>query len=419
MRKVVTSGMIGNGLEWFDYALYGQVAWLLSKLFFPGEDPVVQTLAVYGVFAAGFLIRPVGAVFFGWLGDTYGRRISMVVAILMMAIPTGMIGILPTYAQIGIWAPILLTLIRLLQGMSLGGEFSGSIAYIVEHAPENKRGLAGAAPLVSMMLGFLLGLVVVKSMIAIVGEPAFEAWGWRVPFLLGIAIGFVGFYIRSHCSESPIYCKASEEGMLCKTPVRNVFRNHRAAMLQGFAVYVTVTMPFYLTTIYFINFSKQHLQVEAGDALMFSVYNMLALLITMPFSAWLSDYVGRKRIMVASAIVMAIAAYPVFSLMQPGATLPTIAFAQLIFAIILGMYVGPVAALLVELFPTSVRFTGMAITYNVAAAVFGGTSPMVCEWLVNQFGDARAIAFYVIASCIASLTAFAFYRDGYKEPLRN
>ncbi len=417
MRKVVSSGMIGNGLEWYDYALYGQVAWLLSKLFFPAGDEFVQMLSVYGVFAAGFLVRPLGAVFFGWLGDAYGRRISMVVAILMMAIPTGCIGLLPTYAEIGILAPILLIMIRLLQGASLGGEFSGSIAYIVEHAPAHRRGLAGAASLVSMMIGFLLGLVVVKLMIALVGQVAFEAWGWRIPFLLGIVIGLVGFYIRHHCSESPVYDKAKEEGTLSAKPVRQAFMKHPWAMLQGFAIYITVTMPFYLTTVYFIGFSKAHLGIEADKALMFSVYNMLVLLVTMPFSAWLSDRIGRKKIMVGSAAVMALAVYPLFSLMVVGAAPATIALVQITYAFMLGMYVGPIAAVLVELFPTSVRFTGMAITYNLCAAIFGGTSPIICEWLVKTFGDARAIALYVIAACIASLIALAFYRDRYREAL--
>lgn len=418
MKKVVLSSMIGNGLEWYDYALYGQMAWLLSTLFFPQGDAFVQMLAVYGVFAAGFVVRPLGAIFFGWLGDTYGRRLSMVVAILMMAIPTGLIGALPTYTQIGIWAPILLTLIRLLQGMSLGGEFSGSIAYVVEHAPAKKRGIAGASALVSMMLGFLLGLFVVKGLIALLGQDAFEAWGWRIPFLTGVIIGLVGFYIRNKCSESPAYEAAKEGGHLSEQPLREAFRTHKAAMLQGLVIYITVTMPFYLTTIYFIGFSKVHLGLIPADAIKLSVYNMLALLLMMPISAWVSDKIGRKKVMMAAATVMLFAAYPIFSHLVEGIGFQTIMLAQLAFALILGVYVGPVAALLVEMFPTSVRFTGMAIAYNMSAAVFGGTSPMVCEWLLKSFGDARAIAAYVMASCIASLIAFTFYRDGYNEELR-
>lgn len=409
--------MIGNGLEWYDYALYGQVAWLLSELFFPAGDPFVQLLAVYGVFAAGFVVRPIGAIFFGWLGDTYGRRLSMVVAILMMAIPTGLIGLLPTYAEIGILAPILLTLIRLAQGMSLGGEFSGSIAYIVEHAPSSRRGIAGAASLVSMMLGFLLGIVMVKSMIALLGEDTFRAWGWRLPFLFGIVIGLVGFYIRRHCSESPVYEQACASNIICKTPLREAFKKHHWQILEGFAIYTTVTMPFYITTIYFINFTKTHLGLPAAQAMSFSIINMLILLMSMPLAAWISDRVGRKKVMIAAALVMALIAYPLFGLLTPGAEPATIMLAQAAFALVLGIYVGPIAAFLVELFPTSVRFTGMAITYNLSAAMFGGTAPMVCEWLLKNFGDASAIGAYVIASCIASLIALRFTKEGFDKPL--
>ena len=188
-------------------------------------------------------------------------------------------------------------------------------------------------------------------------------------------------------------------------------------MLKGFAIYITVTMPFYLTTVYFIGFSKVHLNLSANEALMFSVYNMLALLVTIPLSAWASDYVGRKKLMMGAAIAMLLLSYPLFSLLVPETPHATIALVQVMFAILLGVYVGPVAALLVELFPTSVRFTGMAIAYNMAAAIFGGTAPMVCEWLLKTFGDVRAIACYVMVCCIVSLVAFTRYRDRYNKPL--
>jgi MFS transporter, MHS family, proline/betaine transporter len=418
MRKAIISGMIGNGLEWYDYALYGQVAWLLAKLFFPSGDASVQLLATFGVFAAGFFARPIGAVFFGWLGDTYGRKMAMVVAVLLMAIPTGLIGVLPTYAEIGIWAPILLTIIRVLQGISLGGEFSGSITYIVEHAPPHRRGLAGVASLVSLILGFLLGLLVVRGMIGYYGQAEFESWAWRVPFIIGIGIGLIGFYIRTHCHESPVFEEAKAQGRISKTPVREAFAKHPWEMLQGFGIYITVTMPFYLTTIYFISFSHTHLGVSTEDALNLSIYNMLALLFVKPLAAWASDYVGRKKIMMTAAIIMMICVYPLFSYFTPGVSLWTIGLVQFTFAIILGFYVGPVAAVLVELFPTSVRFSGMAISYNLAAALFGGTAPIVCEWIIRQTGDNASIAWYVMACNIVSIIALWFYKDRFREPLR-
>lgn len=417
MKKVVASGMIGNGLEWYDYALYGQMAALLGVLFFPKGDPGVQLLLTYGVFAAGFIVRPLGAVLFGWIGDRYGRKAAMVLAVLMMAIPTGCIGLLPTYAEAGLIAPILLTIIRLLQGLSLGGEFAGSITYIVEHAPANRRGWAGSASLVSLILGFLLGSLVVNSLLGVMGREAFEAWGWRIPFLGGIVIGLVGFYIRRCCEESPIYETAKQDNKISKTPVRTAFAKHPWQMLQGFAAYMTVTMPFYLASVYFIGFSEKHLGTSMEDGLRFNVYNMLAMLITMPFSAWLSDHIGRKKVMIIAAVAMFLITPLLFTQLNMGAPIIVIGLCQFIFAALVGMYAGPVPALLVEMFPTNIRFTGMAIAYNMAAAIFGGTAPMVCEWLIRTTASNSSIGWYVMICNIFSLIALYYYRDRFKEPL--
>jgi MHS family proline/betaine transporter-like MFS transporter len=418
MRKVVISGMIGNGLEWYDYALYGQMAWLLSKLFFPAGDPTVQLLATYGVFAAGFIIRPVGGVLFGWIGDTYGRKAAMVIAVLMMAIPTGCIGLLPTYAEIGIWAPLLLTLIRLLQGMSLGGEFSGSITYIVEHAPPHRRGVAGAASLVSLNMGFLLGLFVTQVCMYFFGSETFEAWGWRLPFVMGVVIGLIGFYIRTHCAESPVYAEARAEGHLSASPLKEAIRQHPWEILQGFCVYITVTMPFYLVAIYFISFSYKQLGLTTSEALWLNVINMLVMMLVYLPAASLSDRIGRRPVMLGAAFTMFLITYPLFSYFVPGASFATIGLAQVLFTAVLGIYLGPVAVLLVELFPTSVRASGMAISYNFSAALFGGTSPFVCEWLIAQTGSNASIAWYVIACTIPSMIALYFYQDRHQEPLR-
>ncbi len=418
MKKVVASGMIGNGLEWYDYALYGQMAALLGTLFFPKSDPGVQLIATYGVFAAGFIVRPVGAVLFGWIGDRYGRKAAMVMAVLMMAIPTGCIGLLPTYADAGIIAPILLTLIRLLQGLSLGGEFAGSITYIIEHAPENRRGTAGSASLVSLIIGFLVGSLVVNLLLGAMGREAFEAWGWRVPFLGGIVIGLVGFYIRRCCEESPVYEAAKQDNQISKTPVRIAFAEHPRKMLQGFALYMTVTMPFYLASVYFISFSENHLGTSMETALRFNVYNMLAMLVTMPLSAWLSDKYGRKKVMGIAAVAMFFCTPLLFSQLSMDAPLMTIGLCQFIFAAIVGMYSGPIPAILVEMFPTNIRFTGMAIAYNLAAAIFGGTAPMVCEWLIRTTASNSSIGWYVMICNIFSLIALYYYKDRFKQPLQ-
>ncbi len=411
--------MIGNGLEWYDYALYGQMAALLGALFFPKGDPSVQLLATYGVFAAGFIVRPLGAILFGWIGDRYGRKTAMVAAVLMMAIPTGCIGLLPTYADVGMLAPILLTIIRLLQGLSLGGEFAGSITYIVEHAPANKRGAAGSSSLVSLILGFLLGSLVVNITLNALGKEIFEAWGWRLPFLGGIIIGLVGFYIRRCCEESPVYEAARQDNKISKTPVRAAFKEHPWQMLQGFAAYMTVTMPFYLASVYFISFSEKHLGTSMEAALRFNVYNMLAMLITMPLGAVMSDRLGRKKVMIAAALAMFFITPALFSFFTPetDASLLTIGLSQFLFAAMVGIYAGPVPAMLVEMFPTNIRFTGMAIAYNLAAALFGGTAPIVCEWLIRETGSNSSICWYVMLCNAMSMIALYFYKDRFKQPL--
>lgn len=417
LKKVIFSGMLGNGLEWYDYALYAQMSFIISELFFPGNNEQLKLIATFGIFAVGFLFRPLGAVLFGYIGDRYGRRISLVIAILMMAIPTGCIGLLPTYEQIGILAPILLTLIRIFQGLSLGGEFSGSITYIVEHSPVKHRGLAGSASMVSLIIGFLMGSFVALLFVKGLSPEDFRSWGWRVPFLIGIAIGLVGLYMRSNCEESPAYEEAKKEGHLSETPVRTAIFKHPLTMFKAFAMYITVTMPFYLASVYLLSFTQKKLGLPVEQALTINTATMISMLIAVVLSAALSDRIGRKPILIASCIAMMIAIVPIFLLMGLK-TYAAVLFAQVTLGIIVGIYIAPMPAVLVESFPTSIRYTGMAISYNLAAALFGGTAPMVCEWLIGATGSYTSIAGYVIACNIASLIALAYYKDIYKEPLR-
>lgn len=416
LSKVIISGMLGNGLEWYDYALYAQMSFIISELFFPGHNEATRLIATFGVFAVGFLFRPLGAILFGYIGDRYGRRTSLVIAILMMAIPTGCIGLLPTYEQIGIAAPILLTLIRIFQGLSLGGEFSGCITYIVEHSPQKHRGIAGATSVISLIIGFLLGSFVALLFVKGLSPEAFKSWGWRVPFLLGVVIGLIGLYIRSSCDESPAYEEAKRQGHISDKPVRQAVTQHYSIIIKAFALYITVTMPFYLTSVYLLSFTQKKLGMAVDQALFINTSTMVAMLITVIISASISDRIGRKPILVFGAFLMMFAIVPLFFLMGIK-TYASILIAQVILGIIVGIYVAPIPAILVELFPTSIRYTGMALSYNLAAAIFGGTAPMACEWLINTTGTYFSIAWYVIACNIVSLLALYFYKDNYKEPL--
>lgn len=416
MRKVIIAGMLGNGLEWYDYALYAFSTLIISKLFFPAGDGAAHLLATLGIFAVGFVARPFGGIFFGIIGDRFGRRRALALSIFMMAIPTGCIGLLPTYEQIGILAPLLLTLIRVLQGLSLGGAFSGSMTFLVEHAPPRRRGLVGSASVASLVIGFLLGSAVSLAIQLPLTVEQYERWGWRIPFILGIAISLIGFYIRNHCEEPPAYAAAREGGTLSKTPVRDVLKSEKWHMIQAIGIYMSVTMPFYLVATYFITFTEHTLGRSHTEALALNFMNMTIFLICAPVAAWMSDRHGRRRMLALSALASLLVVFPAFRLLQVQ-DMPSIMLGQAMMAIVVGFYIGPVPALLVEIFPTRVRYTGMSLSYNFAAAAFGGTAPMACQWLINRTGDIYSIAYYVAFCAVVSLLALYFYRDRHEEPL--
>lgn len=415
-RKVIVSGMLGNGLEWYDFALYGHMAFIISKLFFPSFDPVVGLIATYGTFAAGFIARPFGAMLFGFIGDKFGRRIALAIAILLMAVPTGLIGLLPTYAQWGVAAPICLIIIRILQGLSMGGEFSGAITYMVEHSPPHRRALAGSAAIVSLLLGFLFGSLVTTAFSSYLTPEEFESWGWRIPFLLGVIVGIVGYYIRSHCEESPVYEAAKKEGSLSKTPVREVFTKHPKNMLQAFTIYLFVTMPFYMLSIYFITYTTKQLEQPYTDALMINAACMLGMLTTVPFAAVWSDRIGRKKVLLTGIAAVLLVLYPAFQLMHVHTSFMSILIAQITLGLALGIYLAPVPALLVECFPTSVRYSGMSLSYNLCA-ILGGLTPMAATWLIGATGNNDSIMYIIVVAGVLSTLGILSYTDKWDKPL--
>lgn len=417
MRKIIIAGMISNGLEWYDFALYAFTALTISKQFFlPAGSESAHLFATFGIFAVGFVARPFGGIFFGILGDRLGRRMALVVSIFLMAVPTGCIGLLPTYDQIGMWAPWLLLLLRVLQGLSLGGAFSGSMTFLVEHAPPNQRGLIGSASVSSLVFGFLLGSVVAWIATLATTPEQYESWGWRVPFLLGLPIGFIGLYIRNHCEESPTYEAAKQSGTLSKTPVKDVMGSELMHVAQAIGIYISVTMPFYLLSAYFITFTERTLGRSKEEALLLNSINMVILFVLSPLSAWFSDRVGRRKVLMVMSVAYLLCSYPVFMLLQQQDFMSILA-GQVLFAIVVGFYIGPVPALLVEIFPTRVRYTGMSLSYNICAALFGGTAPMACEWLINETGSVYSVAYYVMGCAVISILSLYYYRDRHEQPL--
>lgn len=426
-RKVIISGMLGNGLEWYDYALYGHMAVTFSKLFFPSDqDADLSLILTYLTFAAGFISRPIGAMLFGHLGDKYGRKKALVASMILMAIPTGCIGLLPTYAMIGIAAPILLLIIRILQGLSLGGAFAGSMSYVVEHSPPTIRGAIGSVTMLSLVLGFLVGSLVSSTVASIMPAEDFYSWGWRLPFFVGVGIGFVGFYIRHHGEESPVYEDAKKDGKLSSTPVRDAFTKHPIKMLQGFLAYLFVTVPFYCIAIYMIGYSEKQLGLSEDLALKANSISMIAMFLLIWPMAKLSDRIGRRKVMLGAMAAMILVVFPAFNLMDTGANLVFsgdmdgaflhIAAGQALLALMLGAYLAPIPALLVELFPTSIRYTGMSLSYNLCA-ILGGFTPAISAYMIAQTGDKTSIMYLIIVPAIITFITMLFYKDRWREAL--
>ncbi|WP_419235019.1 metabolite/H+ symporter [Rickettsia endosymbiont of Nabis limbatus] len=413
MKKVVISGMIGNALEWYDYALYAQFAYIIGQHFFP--DSEIRDTLTFAVFAAGFIVRPLGGIIFGNIGDKFGRRIALVVGIITMVVPTAGIGLLPGYKTIGIAAPIILTIIRLIQGFSLGGEFSGCISYIVEHASLEQRGLAGSASFVSMCGGMLLGLITAAGFSYFMPADMLFEWGWRIPFIAGLFISSVGLYIRKNLSESPIYKKAKESGRLARFPLRETLTKHPKELIIALGLYITVTAPFYTSTVFIGNF-MQTLGYTNQQSVIVSSIILVVMMIVFPISAYISDRVGRRLVLICGIILLILLVYPIFICLG-SMNFALAIISQILFAGIIAVYMGPIPTVLVEIFPTSVRFTGVALSYNLAAAIFGGTAPMVAMLLMKITGDNYAISYYLIALALVSSIILKFYKETYKKNL--
>jgi len=413
MKKIVISGMIGNALEWYDYALYAQFAYIIGEKFFPKTEFV--EILTFAVFAAGFVVRPLGGVLFGQIGDRMGRRMALVIGIIMMAVPTAGIGVLPSYEMIGIAAPIMLVIIRLIQGFSLGGEFSGCIAYIVEHSPPERKGLAGSASFVSMCIGIMLGMAVAQAFKHFLSTEDLLSWGWRIPFIAGLFIGLVGLYIRSHLSESPIYKAAKAQGLLSRTPLRETLSKYWRETLLAVLLYINVCAPFYTITVFIRNYMINLGYPEHQESMICGLI-LLVMTIALPISAHISDRIGRKPVIIWSSVALIISIYPVFlALHTMNYTLAILS--QMLFAAIVGFYMGPVPTLLVELFPTRVRFTGVAISYNLSVAIFGGTIPIIGASLYKFTGEQISFAYYLTALAILSFCSLYFYKETYKYNL--
>ncbi|MGC4096138.1 MAG: MFS transporter [Nitrospira sp.] len=409
LRKTVAAGAIGNVLEWYDFALFGYFAPVLSRLFFPASDPSLSLIATFGVFAVGFLARPLGALLFGYWGDTKGRRTALAWSVILMALPTCFVGLLPTYEQIGLAAPLTLTVLRFFQGLSVGGEFTGSVTFLVEHAARTERGYIGSWAGFSAQIGALLGSGVGTLATASLSLEALQQWGWRIPFMAGSLIALVGWYLRRHTPESPAFERLQQEGAVSSSPVRELLTSNRAPLLQVIGLVLLHGVAFYMFYVFLPTYLTKVTDIPMGTALLLNTICMALLALLIPCIGKLSDRVGHRWVLAAGAAGLALGPVPFFSWLSSG-DLVLIVTAQVLVTVCVAAYMGPFFAIVATLFPIARRYTGLSISYNIAAALFGGTAPLMATVIMERSGSALAPGWYVSLCAVMSLIALTTIR---------
>lgn len=412
----ILAGFIGNVIEWYDFALYGYMAGILSGLFFPGESTSASLIATYGVFAAGFVMRPLGSAVFGWLGDTVGRTKTMFISVVMMVLPTFVLGCLPTFACIGIWAPVLLVIVRMVQGLSVGGEFSSSVTYLVETAPPSRRGLAGSWANTGSMLGMLLGSGAAAAVTTLLPEHTVQQWAWRLPFLFGGALGTVAIVMRRNLPHSEHFQRHHDDRPKTSPLVQAFTTNHKQT-IQAILFASAYGVLFYIPLVYLPEWLHSETGMDLSLALRINTAATALLLVLIPVSGWMGDKVFRRTHLLAGAMsITAVVAWPLYHWLATGGTGAAIV-AQVVLTVLIAVPLGSAPAMFVELFPAEDRLSGYSVAYNLGLGVVGGTTPMVATWLIDVTGISIAPA-----GLLTGLAGLAFgtllgIRDRSREPL--
>lgn len=416
-RTATIAGIIGNIIEWYDFALYGFMATILSSLFFPSDNRTASMLATYGVFAVGFVMRPLGSAIFGWLGDTIGRSRTMLISVAMMALPTFLLGVLPTYATVGVWAPILLVAIRLIQGLSVGGEFSSSVTYLVETAPTGRRGLSGSWANVGSMLGMLIGSGIAAAATNFMDAQTLHAWGWRLPFLFGAVLGGIAIALRRHLPRSEHFAQhEADHGET--SPLWEALTRDGKQTLQGTLFASSYGALFYLTLVYLPNWLSEYTPLDLATAMRTNTAATALMVVLIPFMGWASDRLLRRTWLIAIAFgVMGLVGIPLQYWMSHGSLAAGIA-TQFLLAVLVAIPCGVAPATFVELFPTEDRLSGYSVAFNIGLGVVGGATPMLATWLIEISGSNNAPGFYLLGCALLGVLILSWMQDRSREPLR-
>ncbi len=416
LKKAAKASFIGNFVEWFDYASYGYFATIIASVFFAKSDPAVALMSTYGIFALSFIVRPFGGIFWGHIGDKYGRKLALSWSILIMSGATFLIGFLPSYASVGILAPLLLLLLRMVQGFSASGEYAGASAFMAEYAPPNKKGFYTSIVPASTAAGLLLGSLIAAAMTAFMDTDFLQSYGWRIPFLLAAPLGLVGRYMRLNLEKTPAF-KAFEESNIEKpVPIKNLFANHKKTLCIAFMLCSLNAVAFYLILSYMPTYLSTQMGVNETQSLL-SASISLAAYIGMIFTMGkLSDKYGRKTMLIIASVLFIVLTVPLFHLLSTGGFL-FIVLIQLVFSLLLSINDGTLPVFLTEIFPVEIRYSGFAFTFNFANALLGGTTPLMATWLIAKTGNQGAPAWLLVGASILALVATLLYKQHYSKSI--
>lgn len=425
LKKAITAAALGNAMEWFDFGVYGFVAYALGQVFFPNATPGVQTIAALATFSVPFLVRPLGGLFFGVMGDRFGRQKVLSLTIIIMAASTFCIGLIPSYASIGIWAPILLLLCKLAQGFSVGGEYTGAAIFVAEYAPDRRRGFLGSWLDFGSIAGFVLGAGLVVFLSAVVGEESFLDWGWRIPFFLAAPLGLIGLYLRHAAEETPAFAqqiermeKEDREAIEDRPIVsfREIVREYWKSLSVCIGMVLVTNITYYMLLTYMPTYLSQSLGYSEDHGVLIIIVVMIGMLFVQPVVGFLSDRFGRRPFLLTGSAGLLLFSIPAFHLIASG-KIAAIFTGLLVLAVLLNCMTGVMASTLPALFPARIRYSALAMAFNISIIV-AGLTPTVAAWLVEVTENIYVPAYYLMAAAIVGIITSFFLRETANRPLR-
>lgn len=425
LKKAITAAALGNAIEWFDFGVYGFVAYVLGEVFFPGADPGVQMIAALATFSVPFLVRPLGGLFFGRLGDKLGRQKVLAITIIIMSASTFSIGLIPSYDSIGIWAPILLLLAKLAQGFSVGGEYSGAAIFVAEYSPDRKRGFLGSWLDFGSIAGFVLGAGLVVLVSSLAGEAAFLDWGWRIPFFLAAPLGLIGIYLRHAIEETPTFQRHIDQidphaKTTIQRPPKISFRVIAAtqwrSLLMCVGLVIATNVTYYMLLTYMPSYLSHNLQYSENRGVLIIIAVMVGMLFVQPVFGMLSDRFGRKPFVIVGSVGLFLFAIPCFMMINSG-IIGLIFLGLLIMAVVLNAFTGVMASCLPAMFPTQIRYSALAIAFNISI-LLAGLTPTLIAWLVESTQNLYMPAYYLMVISVIGLLTGLLMKETANLPLK-